>query len=241
VWANDNQTLLYIEKDPETLLGLKVRKHVLGTDPRGDAIIFEQTDKTLYTGVSKSKSDRFIFIHMDGTLTSEWRYAEADDPTLTFKVFSPRQRDHEYEIEHVGDHFVIRTNWQARNFRVMWVPIGREGHRSEWRDLAAHREDTYIEDFDVFASHLALSVRTGGLRRLGFQALAEGADTHFIASDEPAYTTSMGANSEIDSELLRYTYASLATPATAQRHCCNTRRDPTACPRTPVLPPPVSA
>ena len=66
-WANDNRTLLYVEKDPETLLGIYVKKHVLGTDSRHDALAFEQQDRSFYTGVSKSKSDRFIFIHMEST------------------------------------------------------------------------------------------------------------------------------------------------------------------------------
>ena len=32
-WAADNRTVLYVEKDPETLLGLYVKKHVLGRRP----------------------------------------------------------------------------------------------------------------------------------------------------------------------------------------------------------------
>jgi oligopeptidase B len=235
VWANDNKTLLYIEKDPETLLGLKVRKHVLGADPREDALVFEQTDKSLYTGVSKSKSDRFIFIHMEGTLTSEWRYAEASDPALAFKVFCPRQRDHEYEIEHLGENFIIRTNWQAHNFRVMSVPLGKEGSRNEWRNVVAHREDIYIEDFEVFARYIALSVRSGGLRKIAIHALAgNGADGEltYIASDEPAYTTSISANPEMDSDVLRYSYSSLATPTSVYDYDMRTgarsllKRDP---------------
>jgi oligopeptidase B len=183
VWANDNETLLYIEKDPETLLGLRVKKHVRGSDPREDVLVFEQTDKSLYTGVSKSKSDRFIFIHMEGTLTSEWHYAEASDPTLSFKAFYPRQRDHEYEIEHLDDRFIIRTNWQARNFRVMWVPLGKVGSRREWQDMVPHREDTYIEDFEVFAHYIALSVRSGGLRKIGIHPLAPAGATTAISEE----------------------------------------------------------
>ena len=129
-WANDNRTLLYVEKDPETLLGLYVKKHVLGTDPRHDTLAFEQTDRSFYTGVSKSKSERFIFIHMESTVSSEWRYAHADDPALEFTTFLPHEPDHEYQLEHLGDDFIIRTNWQARNFRLMRVPIGREGGRA---------------------------------------------------------------------------------------------------------------
>jgi oligopeptidase B len=237
VWANDNRTLLYIEKDPETLLGLKVRKHVIGTDPAHDALVFEQTDKSLYTGISKSKSDRFIFIHMEGTLSSEWRYAEAGDPSLAFKVFCPRQPEHEYEIEHLGDRFIIRTNWQARNFRLMWAPVDREGSRSGWQDLVAHREDTYIEDFEVFSRYIALSVRSGGVRKIGVQPLSadgspEREGAYFIASDEPAYTTFISANPEMDTDILRYAYSSLATPTTVYDYDMRTggktllKRDP---------------
>ncbi len=232
-WANDNVTLLYVEKDPETLLGLYVKKHVVGTDPRLDPVLLEQEDKTLYTGVSKSKSERFIFIHMEGTLTSEWHYADANDPSLSFKVFLPRESGHEYEVEHLDTRFIIRTNWQARNFRLMAVAIGSAGSRQDWRDLIPHREDTFIEEFDVFSRFLVMSVRNGGLRKLAVQPLTPpDAPQFFIGSDEPAYTTSISANPELDTDLLRYTYSSLATPATVYDYDMRTgervllKRDP---------------
>jgi oligopeptidase B len=218
-WANDNRTILYVEKDPETLLGLYVKKHVLGDEPRQDALVFEQMDKSFYTGVSKSKSERFIFIHMESTVSSEWRYAHADDPALTFRTVLPHERDHEYQLEHVGDAFIIRTNWQARNFRLMQVPIGQETNRAHWRDAVAHRDDTFIEDFDVFSGFLALAVRTGGLAKISITpwvaaAPLRGGAEFFIASDEAAYATSLSVNSELDTELVRYTYSSLTTPTT---------------------------
>jgi oligopeptidase B len=217
-WANDNRTILYVAKDPETLLGLYVKKHVLGADPRHDALAFEQTDKSFYTGVSKSKSERFIFIHMESTVSSEWQYAHADDPALELRTFLPHERDHEYQLEHVGDAFIIRTNWQARNFRLMQVPIGREADRADWRDVVAHRDDTFIEDFDVFNGFLAISVRTGGLAKISIALWTPGATSvgaeFFIASDETAYTTSISVNPELDTDLVRYAYSSLTTPTT---------------------------
>jgi oligopeptidase B len=224
-WANDNRTVLYVEKDPETLLGMYVKKHVLGEDRRGDVLVFEQTDDRFYTGISKSKSDRFIFIHMESTLSSEWRYARADDPQLEFRVFLPHERDHEYDLEHLGDEFIIRTNWQARNFRLMRVAIGAERDRGLWRELLAHREDTLIEDFDVFDDFLAVSVRSGGLcnimikpMRAGTQTAAGAVPRHapdfYIASDEAAYTMAISVNPEMDSLKLRYAYSSLTTPTT---------------------------
>jgi oligopeptidase B len=216
-WANDNRTILYVAKDPETLLGLYVKKHAVGQDPRQDILAFEQTDKSFYTGVSKSKSERFIFIHMESTVSSEWQYAHADDPKLEFRTFLPHERDHEYQLEHLGDAFIVRTNWQAKNFRLMQVPIGQEGDRTGWQDVVAHRDDTFIEDFDVFNGFLAVSVRSGGLAKISIAPWTPGATqggAEFIASDEPAYATSISVNAELDTELVRYAYSSLTTPTT---------------------------
>jgi len=223
-WANDNRTVLYIEKDPETLLGLDVKKHLLGTDPRTDTLVFHQTDKSFYTGLSKSKSERFIFLSMESTVSSEWRYADAADPALEFKVFLPRERNHEYQIEHWGGEFFVRTNFEAQNFRLMSVPIESAGNRLAWRDLVPHRSDTFIEDFDVFDSFLALSVRSQGLCKIsiltlpGAAAAAPSAEDFFIASDEASYTTSISSNPEMATEVLRYTYSSLTTPTTVYEY-----------------------
>jgi oligopeptidase B len=238
-WANDNRTILYVEKDPETLLGLYVKKHVLGRDPRADTLAFAQTDKSFYTGVSKSKSERFIFIHMESTVSSEWRYADADDPALPFKSFRPHERDHEYQLEHLGGAFIIRTNWQAQNFRLMQVPIGAEADRAAWTDVVAHRDDTFIEDFDVFDAFLAVSVRSGGLAKISIKPwpiVPGGAiqSEYFIASDEAAYATSLAVNPELDTELVRYAYSSLTTPTTLYDYNVRTG-EKTLLKRDPVL------
>ena len=212
-WANDNQTVLYVEKDPETLLGLNVKKHLVGQDPRRDVLVFHQVDKTFYTGVSKSKSERFLFVQMESTVASEWRYADANDPHLVFKIFLPHERDHEYQIEALNDRFIIRTNWQAKNFRLMEVPIGEESDRSHWRDIVAHRDDTFIEEFEVFNTFLAISVRSGGLLKISIKPLSAAGKEFFIASDEAAYNNTLSTNPEMDTQVLRYTYSSLTTPA----------------------------
>jgi len=231
-WASDNRTLLYVEKDPDTLLGLYVKKHVVGTDPRHDALVFAQENKSFYTGVSKSKSDRYIFIHMESTVSSEWRYAHAGDPALEFKTFLAHEPDHEYQLEHLGDDFIIRTNWGARNFRLMRAPIGRGNGRADWRDVVAHRDDTFIEDFDVFDGFLAVSVRTGGLAKISIAPLPPGAAPFFIASDEAAYAMALSVNAELGTPLVRYTYSSLTTPTTVYDYDVRTgekillKRDP---------------
>jgi len=245
-WANDNATLLYVEKDPETLLGMYVKKHVLGTDPAADVLVFRQTDMSFYTNVSKSKSDRYVFIQMESTVASEWHYADADDPTLEFKVFLAHERDHEYQLEHLHDRFIVRSNWRASNFRLMRSPIGANSDRSQWQDVVAHRDDVFIEDFELFDSYIALSVRTQGLRKIAIKPLdgpetsdappgaPPGTPQFFIASDEPAYSMSISTNPELATEIVRYTYSSLTTPATVYDYNMRTR-ERTLMKRDPVM------
>jgi oligopeptidase B len=211
VWADDNRTLLYIEKDPQTLLGFRVRRHVLGTPAARDAVLWEQTDPSFYTDVLRSKSDRFIFIATESTVSSEWWYAEANDPQLRFHRVFERSRDHEYSVEHIGERFVIRSNWQAPNFRVLEASIAEVEDRSRWREIVPHRPDVFIHDFEVFRDYLAIAERSGGLRKIRIRPWRGGNET-FIAADEPAYTSLFGTNVSIDTDVLRYTYTSLTTP-----------------------------
>ncbi len=219
-WASDGRTLLYVAKDPETLLGVYVRKHVVGTDPREDALVFEQTDRSFYTGVSKSKSERFLFIHMESTVASEWRYARADDPALEFRVFLPHERDHEYQLEHADDGFLVRSNWNAPNFRVLRAPVETPGDRTTWRELVPHRAAAFVHDFEPFARFLAVSLRIGALRRIEIVPLAPpdaGTTPHepfLVAAEETAFTMDFGDNPAVDTDVLRYTYTSPTTPRT---------------------------
>jgi oligopeptidase B len=225
--------VLYVEKDRETLLGLYVKKHRLGEDPKRDALVFEQTDLSFYTAVSKSKSDEFVFIRMESTLSSEWRYARAADPELNFEIFLPHQPDHEYDIEHLGDAFIVRTNLSAQNFRLARAPIRPQADCAAWLDVVAHRDDTFIEDFDVFAGFLALSVRSGGLHKICIHMLSAGSE-FFIANDEPAYSNALSVNAELNTEVVRYAYSSLTTPTTIYDYNVRTRQQ-VLLKRDPVL------
>ena len=120
-WADDNKTLFYVENDPITLLGIRVRKHVLGSNVKNDPVVYEELDHSYYMGVSRSGDDKYIVIDEQSTLSSEIRFIPAAQPKAKFKVLTPREHDFEYHAEHIGQRWVIRTNWNAKNFRVMQV------------------------------------------------------------------------------------------------------------------------
>ena len=216
-WADDGTTLLYIRKDPQTLLGNAVYRHRRGSDPTTDTLVYQETDDSFYMGLWRSKTDRFVYIAVESTVSSEVRYATVGDPTLSFKVAVPRERDHEYQLADVGDRFVLRTNWQARNFRVVEVPIDRVADRAVWKDVIPHRGDAFVEDIETFDEHLAVSERSGGLAKIRVRGWKDGRDFLLDAAD-PAYTMSVGSNPESSTTLLRYVYTSPTTPRTTYDH-----------------------
>jgi len=212
VWAADNRTVLYIEKDPVTLLGKRVRRHLLGSDPGADTLVYEEEDDSYYMGLARGRNGRYVYIGLSSTVSTEWRYADAADPALAFKVVYPRERDHEYTVEDHDDEFVIVSNWNARNFRVLRTAIASASDRAGWREWLAHRDDALVEDVEVFRDFVAINERSGGLRKIRIKQWQTGAES-LISFDEPAYSAYVTSTPEYDSELLRFVYTSLTTPA----------------------------
>jgi oligopeptidase B len=211
VWADRGETLLYIEKDPVTLLGNRVRAHRLGADPASDPVVYEEKDPAFYLTLERSPSGRLLWIVLESTLATERRYAAADDPALAFRVLIPRERDHFYDAEDFGDEFVIRTNWQAKNFRIVRAGASDAADRSRWRDVVAHMPDTFIEEFFVFDDALAVGERSAGVRKIRIHRWSDGAESK-VAAEEPSYAMSLGDNREPGAKALRYAYTSLTTP-----------------------------
>jgi len=217
VWAGDSKTVLYIEKDPVTLLSVRVHAHTLGIDPPGDRLIYEENDHRYYLSVSKSRSERYLFIASASTLQSEWRFADANDPALRFQIVTPREVDHEYHVDHLGADFIIRTNWQAPNFRIVRAPITSSADKGTWKDVVAHRDEAFVERFEVSTGYLAINERSGGLLRIRIRGWAHGADPakdRLIESSEAAFAMTLVETPDIDSGKLRYAYTSLTTPRT---------------------------
>ncbi len=220
-WANDNRTILYVKQHPETLRWYQVYRHVLGSDPAADELVYEEADETFSVFVFKTKSERFLMIGSTQTLATEFRYLPADDPTAEPRVIEPRKRDHEYSVGHLGDHFYIRTNDRAKNFRLMKATVAAPG-RENWQEVVPHRDDVLLEGVELFRHHLVLSERKGGLNQL--QVLPwSGGEAHYLDFGEPAYDASPSDNAELDTQVLRFRYSSLTTPWSTYDYDMETR------------------
>ena len=208
-WANDNKTVFYTVKD-STLRPYKIYRHKLSSPKSDDVEVYHEKDNTFTTFIYKSKSDRYLFLVSSQTLSTEYQYLDADNPDGNFKIIQPRQRDLEYTVDHFGNHFYIRTNDSAKNFKLVKTPVSKT-NKKYWTDVIAHDEKILFEDFEVFKKYLVVRERKNGLpqiRIIDWKTM----DSHPIEFDEPAYYASLSDNPEFDTELVRYDYSSLTTP-----------------------------
>jgi oligopeptidase B len=222
VWANDHRTVFYTRQDPTTLRWHQVWRHTIGTDPAQDVLVFEETDETFSTFVTRSRSHQYLLIGSSQTLADEYRYLDAHNPTGTFQVFLPRQRGHEYSLDHAGGRFYIRTNDQAQNFRLMSTPQETPG-REHWTEVVPHRAEVLLQGFVLFEDYLVLQERRAGLTHLHIRPW-DGTAGHDLDFGEPAYLAALGTNPDFDSQVLRFTYTSLTTPGTTFDYDLATRQ-----------------
>tara|TARA_R110002072_G_scaffold118631_1_gene250629 strand:+ start:33423 stop:35561 length:2139 start_codon:yes stop_codon:yes gene_type:complete len=212
-WANDNKTLFYTRKDEQTLRSNQIFKHVLGTPSIDDTIVYTEDDETFGTYIYKTKSKKYLVIGSYSTLTSEYRILNADTPNGTFKVFQPRERGLEYSISHYGSNFYVLTNKdKALNFKLMKTSEAKTT-KDNWIDMIPHRDDVLLEDIDIFKNFLVVSERSNGLNKIRVKSWDNAEEDYFLPFDNETYTAGTTGNPEFDTDILRYAYNSLTTPA----------------------------
>ncbi len=209
-WANDNKTFFYTTLD-SAKRPYRVYRHTLGVDPKSDALVYEEKDEKFNVELDKTRSERFILATSESHTATEVRYLSADQPGEQFRVLEPRRPEVEYYVEHHGDSFYIRTNEQAKNFRLMQTPV-KDPSRANWRELIAERKTVVLERVEAFRNHLVFAERDNGLVRLRISD-TNTKQSHFVDFPEPVYRVSLGRNLEYDTAQLRFTYTSLVTPS----------------------------
>jgi oligopeptidase B len=211
-WASDNKTLFYTRKDEVTLRSDKIYKHKLGADAKDDVEIYNEKDDTFNTFIYKEKSKKYLVIGSSSTLTSEYRILDANTPDGEFKIFQPRTRGLEYSIAHYGDKFYIVTNKdKATNFKLMVTPENKTA-KENWTDLIAHRKDVLLEDVDIFKNYLVISERSNGLNTIRIRPW-DGKGEYYLPFESETYTAGTSTNPDFDTEILRYSYQSMAVPS----------------------------
>jgi len=219
-WANDNKTLFYVTEDATTKRNDKMFRHVLGTDKY--ELLYDEKDELFDIGVGKSLDKAVILMGAYSKTSSEFRYLPAGDPSAEWKTILPRQADHEYDVDHRGDLFYIRTNKGAKNFRVVTAPVGDPSEKN-WKEFVAHRPAVKVDSIDLFANHAVLSEWENGLQEIEIVDFKTN-KRHRIAFPEPVYSAGLSNNREFNTTVVRYNYQSLTTPSSVFDYDMNTRQ-----------------
>ena len=210
-WANDSQTLYYLTLDAAQR-PFKLFRHRLGADPSQDNLVFHEEDESYFLFVTKTRDQAYIMTNHHSSLTTEMRFLSADQPEGELKILAPRKTGVEYFAAHHKEHFYIVSNEHARNFKLLVTPASQPEERY-WREVIPHREDVLIDYFDTFENHLVLYERNNGLRQIRISAPDGISNIHYVNFPEPTYSVETEANPEFDTNILRFRYSSLVTPA----------------------------
>jgi oligopeptidase B len=228
VWAADNKTLFYTVED-DAKRPYRLYRHVLGST-EADTLIYEETDALFGIDAQRSRSKAFLFLTSESSKTTEVHYLPSETPNAEWTVFRPRETDHRYYIDHHGENFFVRTDKDAKNFRIVSTPLNAP---NEWTEFIAHDPAITREDMDFFVRHGVVSEREGGLEQLRVIELSSRA-SHKVTYPEPSYTVSLDTNPEFDTTVIRYRYQSQVTPASVYDYDMDTQAK-TLLKQTPVL------
>ena len=218
VWATDNKTIFYVTEDAVTKRNDKFFRHVLGTDKTD--LVYEEKDELFDIGVGRSRDKAVIFLEAASKTSSESRYIPASSPTADLKVILPRQADHEYDVDHRGNLFYIRTNRGAKNFRIVTAPVSDPSEKN-WKEFVAHRPAVKLDGISLFADHAVLSEWENGLQQLEIIDFKSN-NRKRVEFPEPVYSAGLGANREFNTAVVRYNYNSLVTPNSVFDYDMNT-------------------
>ena len=217
VWAADHKTIFYVIED-HAKRPYRLMRHRLGETK--DELVYEEKDELYRLSVSRSKDLKYIFLASHATNATEYRYLSAHHPEIDFKLLLAREKDHKYDVEHREGLFYIRTNKDAKNFRLVTAPV-HDPSSKNWKEFIPHRKDVLITDFEPFKNHAVVHEKEKGLNQLSVVDFQTG-KSHRIHFLEPVYAAFGGPNPEFETSTFRFNYQSMVTSPTVFDYDLNT-------------------
>jgi oligopeptidase B len=221
VWTSDSQAFYYVRVD-ENHRPAAVLRHVVGTDPTTDALVFEERDPGWFIHVRRSQSAAFAIVSVSNHDSSECRLLDLLDRDAKPRLIEPRAPGQRYEVEHRGDRLYIRTNADgAEDFKIASAPLATPA-KASWVDEVPHQLGRMIVRAALYPDYLVRLEREAGLPRIVIKEFANGRE-HAVAFAEEAYSLGIEARLEYATSMLRFTYSSMTTPRETYDYDLSTR------------------
>ena len=219
-WAADDATLFFTTEDETTKRSDRFFR-AAKSDLAAAVELYNEEDERFNVGVSRSRSEAYLFLEMGSLTSSEVRCLRAATPSGEWATVEPRRPDIEYDVDHRGDEFFVRVNDTGRNFRLVTAPVGTPG-RANWREVLPHRDGVMLQGVLAFKDFLVLYERESALPQIAVRRFSDGA-SHRIAFPEAVFSVFPSGNPEFDTKVLRYSYQSFVTPSSVYDYDMTTR------------------
>lgn len=217
-WAADNKTIFYVTQN-DAKRNYRLWRYTLGEEK--PTMLYEEKDELFNLGVGRSRDRQILFLAIESSRTTEFRFVAADKPTGDWQVLAPRRNEIKYFPEHRGDLFYIRTNDGAKEYRVVTAPVASPGVE-HWKEFIPMHRSATIEDFEPFSDHAVVVERTEGL--VGFRVIDyENKASQRIELPEQAYLAAAEFNAEFETGVFRFRYESPVTPPSVFEYDLKTR------------------
>jgi oligopeptidase B len=207
-WANDSRHLFFVTENSAKRPYKVWRQNVISGE---QSLVFEERDPLYSVSVSRSRSDKYIFVYSLSTTTNEISYVSADDPMQPLRVFNKRRSNHQYYVEHGENGFYIQSNKDAINSRVMFTSE-KKTQEKFWSELIPHHSDVVIDDIQVFKGWIVIEERFQGFIRLRVLDISDGSMRQ-INLPENLCSVSEYHNEQFDSHEYFFEYESYLSPA----------------------------
>jgi oligopeptidase B len=205
-WSGDNAYLFYIVPN-EQMRPHQIWRHRIGTPQTEDVMVLEEVDERFHLSIELSRDEQWIVIEAESKTTTECWLIAAGSPTDTPRSVRGRTEGVEYSIEPWGDRFLVVTNEDAEDFRVMSAPLDAPG---DWTELVPHFAGRRITQIEAFATHFVLHEWYLAQPRLRV-IYRDGSEMVPLTGTEPC-DVEFDSNPEWETTSLRFNYQSLTTP-----------------------------
>jgi oligopeptidase B len=206
-WAADSRTFFYVTEHPVTKRSDALWRLEAGSKP---VEVYREKDELFRIGVGRTKDRELVVLEAGATDTWDRWLLPAATPLAELRRVLPREKGHKYEVEHREGTLFIRTNKEAKNFRLVTAPLA-DPSPARWTPLVEHRADVLLDGFEVFRDFLVVQEKQAGLSHLRVRPFA-GGQWKEVPFPEPVYTASAAWTPQFDSRVFRYTYQSFTTP-----------------------------
>jgi oligopeptidase B len=207
-WMADGDHFVYTTEDPITKRSNQLWRRRLGAaEPE---LLFEEKDEVYRVWVGRTRDRAYLVCGLQSTDTWEMRVLSSTDSGGAFTVVLPRDKGHKYSLDHREGLFYLRSNRDAKNFRLVTAPVGEP---SRWTELVPHREDTLLQSAELFRDHLVVQEKKAALVRFRIHDFRTGIWSE-VTFPESVYAASAMATPEWTASAFRLSYQSMVTPPT---------------------------